>query len=167
MRKWYAVHTHPHGETKAALHLKRQGFDVYLPRFLKKRSHARVTDWVPAPLFPRYLFVGMDLGKERWRAVQSTVGVSHLVSFGSRPAPVPNEIIDLLHEYEDGKGLVNLNTETSFAPGDKIEILTGPFSGEVGIFENLDDQGRITVLLDIMGRQTKIRTSSYKVAAVN
>ena len=60
---WYAVHTHAGAETKAVWHLENQGFSVYLPRYLRRRRHARKVDWVPTPLFPRYLFVFMDVAK--------------------------------------------------------------------------------------------------------
>ena len=58
---WYVVHTHPRAEAKALLNLDRQGFSCYLPRYLKRRRHARRLETVAAPLFPRYLFVALDL----------------------------------------------------------------------------------------------------------
>ena len=50
---WYAVYTQPHAETKAAWHLNRQGFEIYVPRYLKRRRHARKIETVAVPLFPR------------------------------------------------------------------------------------------------------------------
>ena len=35
--RWYVVQTHVNAEVKAAANLERQGFAVYLPRFLKRR----------------------------------------------------------------------------------------------------------------------------------
>jgi transcriptional antiterminator RfaH len=58
---WYVVQTQINAEAKAARNLLRQGFAIYLPRYLKRRSHARKIEKVPAPLFPRYLFVQIDL----------------------------------------------------------------------------------------------------------
>ena len=76
MQRWYVAQTQPMAEHKALAHLHRQGFEVYLPRYLKRRSHARRVDHVPAPVFPRYLFVAMDIESCRWRAINSTVGVT-------------------------------------------------------------------------------------------
>ena len=39
--RWYVVQTQPHAESKAMGHLIRQGFAAYLPRYLKRRRHAR------------------------------------------------------------------------------------------------------------------------------
>ncbi len=79
MTFWYAVHTHSRSEQKALAHLARQGFSAYLPQFLKQRSHARCRDWVPAPLFPRYLFVAFDrhicyaTGDRKWSSGESRI----------------------------------------------------------------------------------------------
>jgi len=163
--KWFAIYTHPQAESKAAFHLKRQGFEVYLPRFLKKRRHARRVDWVPSPLFPRYLFVGIDIEKMGWRPIRSTIGVSNIVCFGDRPLPVPNVIIEQLQVFEDEKGFVSFGRNQFFKPGDKIEILQGAFSELTGIIEGMDDQDRVTLLLDLMGRQTKVKTSLENIVA--
>ena len=61
---------------------------TYLPRYLKRRRHARRIDIVAAPLFPRYLFRRNRHGVQRWRSIYSTVGVSRLVCNGDYPAPV-------------------------------------------------------------------------------
>ena len=60
MIAWYAVYTQPHAETKAAEHLLRQGYSAYLPRYRTWVSHARRRQPVLRPLFPRYLFAGVD-----------------------------------------------------------------------------------------------------------
>lgn len=67
--RWYVVQTQINAEAKAAEHLALQGFSLYLPRYLKRRSHARKVDTVARPLFPRYLFVAMDVAVQRWRSI--------------------------------------------------------------------------------------------------
>jgi transcriptional antiterminator RfaH len=57
------VQTHSHADAKASWHLPRQGFEIYLPKYLKKRRHARRTQIVIVPLFPRYLFVAVDMSR--------------------------------------------------------------------------------------------------------
>ena len=91
--RWYVVQTQVNGEARAAQHLQRQGFDVYLPRYLKRRRHARKLDFVAKPLFPRYMFVAFDIATQRWRSIQSTFGVSRLVCNGDDPAVVPDGVV--------------------------------------------------------------------------
>ncbi|MCP5370565.1 MAG: transcriptional activator RfaH [Hyphomicrobiales bacterium] len=157
MTRWYAVHTHVGGEAKAAFHLRRQGFGVYLPRYLKRRRHARRTDWVPAPLFPRYLFVGMDVARARWRAVHSTVGVSYLVCQGDAPLPVPDAVIDEIRAHEDERDMVVIGRKIPFARGDRVRIVDGPLADQVGLFDAITDAERVVLLLDLLGRQVEVR----------
>ena len=103
--RWFVAHTHPHAEAKATAHLNRQGFDIYFPRYLKRRRHARRIETVAAPLFPRYLFVAIDLNVQRWRSIYSTVGVSRLVCNGDDPTPVPDGIVEALKQREDAERL--------------------------------------------------------------
>ena len=74
--RWFVAKTRPNGEQKALFHLRRQGFDVYLPQFVRRISHARRISWQPRPLFPSYLFVAMSEAQQRWRAINSTIGIS-------------------------------------------------------------------------------------------
>ena len=46
--RWYVVQTQPHAESKAVEHLARQGFGAYLPRYLKRRRHARKVELIAA-----------------------------------------------------------------------------------------------------------------------
>ena len=91
--RWYVVQSQPNAELKAAAHLNRQGFATYLPRYVKRRRHARRVEHVPVPLFPRYLFVGIDMTTQRWRSIVSTVGVSRLICSGEAPQAVPDQIV--------------------------------------------------------------------------
>jgi transcriptional antiterminator RfaH len=63
--RWYVVHAQPNAEAKVVSHLRNQGFRPYLPRYRKRRRHARRVEDVAAPLFPRYLFVSLDVEAER------------------------------------------------------------------------------------------------------
>ena len=88
--RWFLAHTQPKSEQRAELHLGAQGFRTYLPVIEKTVRHARKLKTVQAPLFPRYLFVILDLERDRWLCVRSTIGVSRLVTTqDGRPVPVP------------------------------------------------------------------------------
>src|SRR6266481_9062605 len=111
---WYVVQTHPHAEAKAASHLVRQGYSIYLPRYLKRRRHARRIETVVAPLFPRYLFIAIDRMTQRWRSIQSTIGVTHLVCNGEEPATVTDRVIAELRDREDEHGFIQFDRRPRF-----------------------------------------------------
>lgn len=161
---WYIVRTHARAEVKAALNLERQGFSTYLPRYLKRRRHARRVEIVPAPLFPRYLFVAIDIASQRWRSIQSTFGVAQLVCNGDDPSMVSPMIVDQLRKREDGKGYIQL-TRRGFVQGEKIRVVDGVFSACLGLFEGMTDNERVTVLLDLLGRKVRVMIDLDAVAA--
>jgi transcriptional antiterminator RfaH len=152
---WYVVRTQPRAEQRAAQQLRQQGFEVYLPRYQKRRRHARRVDMVAAPLFPRYLFVSLDLEHQRWRAVQSTIGVSHLVCNGDEPAPLSSAVVQEIRSREDARGFVSLAIPR-FAQGEKVRVTDGAFSTCVGMFEEMADQNRVSILLDLLGRKVRV-----------
>lgn len=162
---WYVVQTQVNAEAKAAAGLVRQGFSTYLPRYQKRRSHARKIELVPRPLFPRYLFVAIDVAAQRWRAIQSTIGVSHLVCVGDRPAAVENGVIDALKSREDEAGFITLARRPAFSPGDKVRIVEGAFVDSLALVENASDHHRVAVLLNLLGRKVRVLVGAELIAA--
>jgi transcription elongation factor/antiterminator RfaH len=147
--RWFLVHTLPKSERKAEWHLGAQGFRTYLPRIRKTIRHARQLRTVEAALFPRYLFIVLDLGRDRWLSIRSTVGVSHLFTHqDGRPIPVPIGIVEALVQQSDGN-LTRL--DSGLTKGQHVRILSGPFVDFVGTLERLHDAGRVQVLLEMMG----------------
>jgi transcriptional antiterminator RfaH len=153
--RWYVVQTHAHSEAKAAGHLTRQGFGAYLPRYLKRRRHARRVETVAAPLFPSYLFVAVDMMCQRWRVIHSTIGVTRLVCNGNEPASVPDVVVDALKRRENDEGFVQLERRR-FEPGTLVQITDGAFASCLGLFEGMRDDERATVLLDLLGRKVRV-----------
>ena len=162
---WYVVQTQPNSERKAVAHLARQGFDIYLPQYRKSKRHARRTEIVAAPLFPRYLFVSVNLASQRWRSLRSTVGVSRLVCNGEKPAPVPRGIVEALRMREGEDGLIDIGTGPAFARGDKIRVRDGAFGDCQGIFESKTDSERVLILLDLLGRKVRVALHAEDVVA--
>ncbi|MEE8275766.1 MAG: transcriptional activator RfaH [Alphaproteobacteria bacterium] len=155
MKQWYVAHTQPHGEPRALANLLRQGFEAYLPRFRKWRRHARRTERVPAPLFPRYLFVAFDEATARWRAIHSTFGVHHLICTGDAPAPVPPGVVDDIRAREED-GFVSLGRLAAYKPGDPVRIAAGSLCDRIGLFERMDERERVVLLLEMLGRQVRV-----------
>ena len=165
MKRWYVARTQPRAEQQARQHLQRQGFDTYVPRYRKQRRHARRIDWCQAPLFPGYIFIGFDHTAARWRAIQSTVGVSHLVCQGGAPAPVPAGIVEDIRATEDEAGLVP-SPERALGPGDRVTFAEGPLYGHAGRFQHAADSERVFVLLEMLGSQVRVSVPRNALHAV-
>lgn len=152
MRRWYAVFAKPGREAVAEANLIRQDFRPYLPRVpASKRGGGR------APLFPRYLFVELDVEAGPWRAVNSTFGVIGLVQFGPRPSPVPHGVVEAIMEREGPDGLVQLPKQVPFQPGDRVSVEDGPLLARIGVFDGMAAAGRARVLMDLLGGKISVQ----------
>jgi transcriptional antiterminator RfaH len=147
--RWFLVHSLPHCERKAEMHLRAQGFRPFLPQIQKTVRHARQLRTVRAPLFPRYMFLILDLGRDRWLSVGGTVGVSSLFTCEARPVPVPKGVVEGLIARTDEADLTFF--DAGLTTGQSVRILSGPFADFVGTLERLDAGGRVRVLLTMMG----------------
>jgi transcriptional antiterminator RfaH len=163
--RWYVVQTQVNSEAKAADNLRRQGYEIYLPRYLKRRRHARKVDFIARPLFPRYMFVAVDVATQRWRSIQSTFGVSRLVTNGDEPAAVPEGVVQALKARENDEGLINMDARPAFVLGDKVRVLAGAFMNNAGLFNGIADHDRVSILLDMLGRKVRVLLDADMVAA--
>ena len=139
---------------KALENLRRQGYEAYLPRYRTQIRHARRLQTVLRPLFPRYLFAGIDRAAMRWRPI-STVGVSDVVRGGDGPLPVAPEIVEALRAQEGAGALDALASRRAPRLGDLVRISAGAFEDMVGRLIELRDQDRVVVLLDLLGRKVR------------
>jgi transcriptional antiterminator RfaH len=152
---WYAAQLKANGFSKAVANLNRQGFQSFMPLRRKTVRHARQIGETLKPVFPGYLFIRFGERQSDWRKVNSTIGVSKLISFSQNlPAPVPQELIDSLRLRCDQKNI--LLPLTDLATGDRVKILSGAFSEFNGQIETLLPGDCARLLLQFMGQATRV-----------
>jgi transcriptional antiterminator RfaH len=160
--RWYVARTLAQRELQAATQLSNQDFRVFVPRYWKNRRHARRLETISAPLFPRYLFVSLDRTQDRWRSINGTLGVDRLLMQGGEPQPVPHGVVENLMSYADLQG--NIQFHFNLKQGQSVVVTAGPFADLVGQLERLDDNGRVRVLLEIMGGKVQVSLPRTQVA---
>jgi transcription antitermination factor NusG len=151
----------PCAERRAETQLARQEFRTFLPKRQSTIRHARKLSTIIGPFFPRYLFVALDLKRQRWRSINGTFGVSSLVMGGERPLPVPHGIVESMLELAEVNGLLQIRPDLKV--GSAVRVAAGPFAEQLGILDRLDDSGRIRILLDILGRRVPVYLSRTQV----
>lgn len=164
MANWLVVNTQPHKELFAIENLLRQDFSVYCPMVPKTVRHARRVRGVLRPLFPGYLFVKASAGEGRWRAIQSTLGVRRLVLQGEAPACLGGGFVESLRAREID-GAVVLPTEP-YRPGQAVRMTGGAFDGLIATILDLDEKGRITVLMELLNQSVRVHTTPHGVRAL-
>ena len=153
--KWYVAQIKANGFDRAVANLARQGFLTFSPMQNKTVRHARQLRNVLRPIFPGYLFVQFGAERSDWRKINSTFGVSRLVSFAkSVPAPVPDALIAGLQARCDAQNILLPIRDIEI--GEKVRLLSGAFADFVGEVEDMVGQDNVRVLLDIMGQYARI-----------
>jgi len=165
LKRWYVAYTRTGMERIAQGHLENQGFTTYLPRRRKERRHARRTDSILVPLFPSYLFVAFDIGKDPWRSVNGTFGIRYLVGMGDTVSAVPESVIESIRARENAEGLIDIAEQPPFAPGEVVEITRGALAAQTAIFKCANDNQRVTLLLSLLGRETEVKLPTSAVRA--
>jgi|ERR1700722_20310548 len=165
MKQWFVAYTQPCKEYTAQENLMQQGFKTYLPLYKRLRRHARKVDTILSPLFPRYIFVELDVKRDSWRCINGTHGVIYLLMIENKPTAISTFIIDQLQLQEDTEGTVPLSSIAMFDQGQSVYIKEGVFSGYTAIFEKMDDKQRVKLLLNFLGREQTIQLPFYAVEA--
>ena len=156
MRNWYVIYSKPRQETEAEAQLRRQGFEVWLPRLERSRRHQGRWRDVMEPLFPRYLFAHLDLDNENVAPIRSTRGVTGFVRFGGYPVTVPEGVIEALRGCADPESGLHRLASRELEQGEAITVLEGPFEGLQGVFQMKKGADRAVVLLEILGRTSAV-----------
>ena len=161
---WYLAQFKPNCQRIAERNLTRQGFQTFLPRQEETRRTRTGFATTARPLFPGYIFVAFEAAKGGWRAINATYGISRLVSFNDRPQPVPQDIIAELKQRCDAEGMLASGVQARI--GDRVRIAVGPFADFMARVEKMAPDKRIWVLLEVMGRETRLAVSANALRSV-
>jgi len=162
--RWFVAMTLPRKERLAATQLDNQRYRSFLPLQLETRRHARKFTTVLAPVFPRYLFVILDVERQGWRSVNGTFGVQRLITDGERPLAVAPGVVETLVQSSDQRGALIYKAD-QLAIGDQVKLVAGPLAGSLGILQRLDGAGRVQILLTLLGGPVKVTAERDMVAA--
>jgi len=149
-QEWYVLHTRSRFENVVRDGLLKKSFDVFLPKAQvpSKRRDRKLMIWVP--VFPGYLFVKTDLSAYEHLDILKTVGIVRLVGTKSGPVSVPNETIDSLKIMVNSDNPVT--TGRRLTRGDRVMVVSGPFTGVIGTFSNYRGKGRVTINVEALGQ---------------
>lgn len=149
--KWYVVQSKPGQAEKAAQELQNQGFEVFLPRVSVERLKRGKRTEQEEPLFPGYLFIELSEVASNWRPIRSTRGVARLITFGNRPAVVPDEVVEQLRD-----SLRQHAQQCTLKPNQPVAITEGPFANLNAVFTEYDGEKRAFLLLELLGQWQRL-----------
>ena len=138
MLNWYLIQFKPNSYKTAEQNLTQQGFKTFTPlQEITDRNKSKFVNKLK-PLFPGYMFVGIEPNSAPWRKINSTLGVLRLVCYEGVPKPLPQKFISSLMSRCDQFG--KLLPPKSLTTGDSVRILKGAFANFVATVETIDSE---------------------------
>jgi transcriptional antiterminator RfaH len=154
-KEWFILQFKANSYNRATKNLNQQGFQTFLPlQNITSRKASRFIN-TSRPLFPGYMFITFDRTTTEWQKINYTYGVSHLVTFNSLLKPISSIFIDNLMKRFDLSG--KLLPIKKLNKGTQVEILNGPFANFIANIEKYETNHRVSILIDLMGRKTKLQ----------
>ncbi|WP_163559810.1 transcription/translation regulatory transformer protein RfaH [Halomonas sp. NO4] len=152
--RWYAIQCKGGESFRASENLANQGFEIFHPVLEVQKKRRGKLEWLSEPLFPYYLFIRLDRLASNWRPIRSTRGVLKIVTFGDRPLPVDDALVETLRSHgSDGQDTA---ANVYFRAGEPVEITEGPFQNLSAVFANHSGEERAVVLLNLLQRQQRL-----------
>jgi transcriptional antiterminator NusG len=164
---WYVVHSYSGYENKVkanlntrvkSMHLEDKVFDVVIPleEVVEFKGGKKVN--VLRKKFPGYILVRLFMDDDTWYAVRNTPGVTGFVGSGSKPTPLSRrEVERILGVRKDEEEKKEPRFKPAWEVGETVRVVEGPFADFNGVIEDINvDQSKVTVLVDIFGRETPV-----------
>ena len=160
---WYVLHTYSGYENKVkktietrvdALDLGERVYEIVVPTQEEIEIRQGQRHNVQKKVFPGYVLVRMGMDEDTWYQLRNTPGVTGFVSSNNKP-------VQLTEEEAQGvlKGMTAEapKVKISFALGDSVRIIDGPFADFRGEIDEINNEkGKIKVLVSFFGRETPV-----------
>lgn len=158
---WYLVQTKPNQDVRAEENLRRQGFVCFRPQ-RERQAAARTRSATQESLFPGYLFIHLNDVNDNWYPIRSTRGVNRIVSFGSQPTAVGEDIIDAIRQ----RLATPVETAPAHQPGAAVRVQYSPELEMDAVFLSPDGNERAIILLRILQREQRVSVALEQLSAV-
>jgi len=166
MKRWYVIQVYAGYEDQVKDDIERrikekelseQFGDVLIPSAQVKEFFS-AQETKDQRLFPGYILIEMEQEPDAYQLVAKTPRVLKFLG-GKDPIPLAQEEIDRVVKTIKGEVVVK-SEAPEFTIGNQVDIVGGPFSGFVGIIEEVDAESeRLKVMVSIFGRMTPVELS--------
>jgi len=154
MSHWLLLQTKPHKEDFIASEILYRQISCFCPKISKQNKDPRRKN--STPYFPGYLFVKVESGSQYAHELKWLPGVIGWVSFGSEPASLEENEIDIIRCKVDQYNEESNNRSAAIPRNTRVRITEGPFAGYEGLFDtHLSGTDRVRILLKIVRAQQK------------
>jgi transcription termination/antitermination protein NusG len=174
--RWFVVHTQSGYEKKVkqnlearigSMNMEERIHEVVIPMedVVEFKNGKKVV--VQKKVFPGYLLVRCDLDDDSWYVIRNTPGVTGFVGQGAKPSPLPRKDVEsfLQVKIEGEEAPKRSKPRLEYEMGETVRVKEGPFAEFNGeIIEINEDQLKVKVLLNLLGRETPVELEFSQVA---
>jgi len=163
---WYVIHSYSGYENKVkvnletrirSMHMENRIFEVHIPLedVVEIKNGKKVT--VARKVFPGYILVRMHLDDDSWYAVRNTPGVTGFVGGNNKPTSLSRREVERFLGVQKEEEKVKPRFKPAWEVGETVRVVSGPFADFNGVIEAINlDQSKVTVLVNIFGRDTPV-----------
>lgn len=153
---WKLIYTRSRQEKKVSDWLTKYQIEHYLPLMRTLRVWSDRKKWVDMPLFNGYIFVHPDSNQRD--QILPIPGVVKFIRHNGEDAKVRPETIELIRELlEKGYNVSQLDGNEDFGPGDKAQVLDGPWKGQEVEILDLAGESYVLVTFEHIEYTLKVR----------
>ena len=156
VKYWYAVYVRSRQEKKVHHLLLEKGIKSSLPLIKTTRKWSDRKKKVEIPLFRGYVFVKIDVGRDKLSILQ-TNGVVKFIGIHNKPSRIPDEEIHWVHIMAEKSDTVQ--NEKEIPVGQKVRVSAGPFKGIEGMVMRSGNRSRLVVLMETIMHAVSIEIS--------
>ena len=142
---WYAIYVKNRHEKCVQNELQEKGIETSVPMKTVYRQWSDRRQKVEVPLFRGYVFVRIDINKDKLNILQ-TDGVVKFIGIRSKPSRIPDKEIHWIHMIVEKS--LEVRNEKEMPVGKKVHVIAGPFKGIEGTVIRTGNRSRLVVLID-------------------
>ncbi|HWV23705.1 MAG TPA: transcription termination/antitermination protein NusG [Thermomicrobiales bacterium] len=167
--QWYVLHTYSGYENKVkktiearveAFDMGDRVFEIIVPTQDEVEIKDGQRKTVQRKVFPGYVFVRMLMDEDTWYQLRNTPGVTGFVSQDNKPVQLQGDANIVVEGMEAEAPKVTM----SFALGDTVRIIDGPFADFRGEIDEVNNEkGKVKVLVSFFGRETPVELDFLQV----
>jgi transcription antitermination factor NusG len=162
MGPWLALQVVPRHEKSVDRILEHKGCDHFLPTYSVRRRWSDRVKIVTEPLFPGYVFCRSQ--RNLMAIIRSFPGIVRIVAFGGIPHPIPDKEIEALQQIVRGKR--EYGAIPYLSVGQKVQVMSGPLTGIIGIITQFKNHDRLVISLDAIMKSVSVKIDQLEVAPV-
>jgi transcriptional antiterminator NusG len=157
--KWYVLHTLSGYENVAKTNLEMvvkkynmedRIFDILIPTEESIEDRNGKKKIVTRKLLPSYIVVKMIYGDDLWHNITRTRGITGFVGPNGRALALTEDEVRRLK-------LETVTVNIDLHVGDKVEVIDGPFAGQVGSVISVDvEDRRCRINVEMFGRDIPV-----------